>query len=351
MAAQAVAPDGSVLYVDVAFGVGVDDIPDATTATLEDAAASLEADGYDVALAGGPFTAPLELSRGRWAGDRARRRPRRARRDLRVAAGMPILTALLGVGVGLGGAIALPSVVELNTTTPALALMLGLAVGIDYALFIVYRHRGNILQGMDLRESIARAVATAGSAVVFAGATVVIALGALVLSGIPILAEMGLVAAGTVAVTVIVAITVSPAIMGFAGERRRGRALKQAEHSREAKNRWGAFTTSHPVVTLLVGAAVLLTIAIPALSMRLGLPNAGASRGLRRPRGLRDARERLRRRVQRPARRARRRAGGPVRAPRGGPVGRRSRRSPTSPTPRPSPRRVPPTAPRRRWSW
>ncbi len=136
-----------------------------------------------------------------------------------VAAGLPLLVALLGVGVGLGGAMAMTAFVELNTTTPALALMLGLAVGIDYALFIVNRHRANILHGTPLRESVARSVATAGSAVTFAGATVVIALAALVLSGIPILAEMGLVAAATVAVSVLVAVTVAPAVMSLMGTR------------------------------------------------------------------------------------------------------------------------------------
>ncbi|HWO50842.1 MAG TPA: MMPL family transporter, partial [Ornithinibacter sp.] len=132
-----------------------------------------------------------------------------------VAAGLPLLVALLGVGVGLAGAIAFTAFADLNTMTPALALMLGLAVGIDYALFIVNRHRGNILRGDDLHESIAGSVATAGSAVVFAGTTVVIALAALVLSGLPILAQMGLVAAATVAVTVVVAVTVSPAVLAL----------------------------------------------------------------------------------------------------------------------------------------
>ena len=130
-----------------------------------------------------------------------------------IAAGLPLLVALLGVGVGLAGAVAFTYFTDLNTMTPSLALMLGLAVGIDYALFIVNRHRGNILRGDDLHESIARSVATAGSAVVFAGTTVVIALAALVLSGLPILAQMGLVAAATVAVTVVVAVTVGPAVL------------------------------------------------------------------------------------------------------------------------------------------
>jgi len=210
-----------------------------------------------------------------------------------IAAGLPLLVALLGVGVGLGGAIALTSVVELNTTTPALALMLGLAVGIDYALFIVNRHRGNILQGMDQRESIARSVATAGSAVVFAGATVVIALGALVLSGIPILAEMGLVAAGTVAVTVLVAITVSPAILRFMGPRVVGRrAWRKAgfaiagdvstrtvgdDDRQEEHGAWYVnLVTRHPWLTVVGVVALLGVMAIPVTQIQLGLPDGGS---------------------------------------------------------------------------
>ena len=210
-----------------------------------------------------------------------------------IAAGLPLLVALLGVGVGLGGAVAFTSLVELNSTTPSLALMLGLAVGIDYALFIVNRHRANILHGMPLRESVPRAVATAGSAVTFAGATVVIALGALVLSGIPILAEMGVVAAVTVALTVLVAITVSPAVMRLMGTRvvsrrgwrRAGFATpgdpdSRGGHPDDRPEEHGGWyvggVTRHPWLTLAGVVAVVGVLAIPALDMRLGLPDGGS---------------------------------------------------------------------------
>ena len=210
-----------------------------------------------------------------------------------VAAGLPLLVALLGVGVGLGGAIAFTSVVELNTTTPALALMLGLAVGIDYALFIVNRHRGNILRGMDVRESIPRSVATAGSAVVFAGATVVIALGALLLSGIPILAEMGVVAAATVAVTVLVAITVSPAVLRLMGTRvvsRRAwrsagfatpgvtatRSGGEGDREEEHGGWYVGFVTRRPWLTVAGVVALLGIMAIPVTTIELGLPDGGS---------------------------------------------------------------------------
>ncbi|NUU17319.1 MMPL family transporter [Cellulomonas humilata] len=285
---QAVAPDGSVLYVDVQFTVALDDVPTATTDALEDAASTLEADGYEVALSGGPFTEPLEL-----AGPTEALGLVVALVVLVVtfgsllAAGMPILTALLGVGIGIAGVLSLSAVTDISSSTLTLALMLGLAVGIDYALFLLSRHRQQLADGMDPETSAGHAVGTAGSAVGFAGTTVVIALAALTVTGIPFLAAMGLAAAATVVIAVLVALTLLPAMMGFAGERLRprGRALKQAEHSREARNRWGAFVTTHPIITLVAGALVLLIIAIPALSLRLGLPTAG-----REPEGSGDRR-------------------------------------------------------------
>ena len=231
--------------------------------------------------------------------------------------------------------------------TPSLALMLGLAVGIDYALFIVNRHRGNILRGDDLHESIARSVATAGSAVVFAGTTVVIALAALVLSGLPILAQMGLVAAATVAVTVAVAVTVSPAVLALMKTRvvsRRGWrahgfatpgdvATRTAPaHEREEEH--GAWyvgaVTRHPWLTV-VGVVVLLGVmSIPVLSLRLG-PARRRQRGHRHQRahGLHDHRRRVRPRRQRPDHRR----GHPARAGHApAPMPRCSPRRPPSPT-------------------
>ncbi|MFD0788546.1 MMPL family transporter, partial [Micromonospora azadirachtae] len=136
-----------------------------------------------------------------------------------VAAGMTMLNALIGVAVGMAALFALSSTVELTSTAPILALMLGLAVGIDYSLFITSRHRQNLLDGLPPDEAVGRAVGTAGSAVVFAGATVVIALAGLAVVDIPFLTIMGLAAAGTVTVAVLVAITLQPALLGFAGRK------------------------------------------------------------------------------------------------------------------------------------
>ena len=139
------------------------------------------------------------------------------------AAGMPLLTALLGVGITMALIIGATRFTVVSSTTPLLALMLGLAVGIDYALFITSRHRDQLRDGMAPEESVARAVATAGSAVVFAGLTVIIALAGLAVAGIPFLTTMGVAAAIGVGIAVLIALTLLPALLGFGGERLRPR--------------------------------------------------------------------------------------------------------------------------------
>lgn len=136
-----------------------------------------------------------------------------------VAAGLPLVTALLGVAASLSVILMATRFITVTSTTPLLALMLGLAVGIDYALFIISRHQDQVKQGLDPEESAARAVATAGSAVVFAAVTVIIALVGLSVAGIPFLTTMGIAAAFAVAVAVLISMTLTPALLGFVGVR------------------------------------------------------------------------------------------------------------------------------------
>ncbi|MFC9634169.1 MMPL family transporter [Streptomyces mirabilis] len=136
-----------------------------------------------------------------------------------LTAGIPVVTALFGVATAIFGALSLTGTVSISSTAQSLALMIGLAVGIDYALFIVSRHRFHLAHGMEPEESAALAVGTAGNAVVFAGLTVVIAMTGLTVVGIPYLTAMGLAAAGAVLIAVLVATTLLPAILGFAGTR------------------------------------------------------------------------------------------------------------------------------------
>lgn len=204
-----------------------------------------------------------------------------------VAAGLPVLMAILGVAAGVGGTLAFSSLISMASITPALALMLGLAVGIDYSLFIVHRHRRQLLSGMPMEESIGRATGTSGNAVVFAGLTVVIALAALALPGIPFLAVLGFSAAATVAIAVLIALTLTPAMLGIIGTKLISkRAWAKAAQSEETpahadqqatgRRGWGAVVTRHPWIALAVGTLLLGLLAVPAASMRTALPDGSA---------------------------------------------------------------------------
>jgi RND superfamily putative drug exporter len=160
-------------------------------------------------------------------------------------------------------------------------MMLGLAVGIDYALFIVTRYRTELAEGRDREEAAGRATGTAGSAVVFAGLTVVIALAALSVVGIPVLTKMGLAAAGTVSLAVIVALTLLPALLAIAGERMVGRRGRRAPAKRAGGRstvgaRWARFVLRRPVSVLVASVIGLGALAVPAASLKLGLPDEGA---------------------------------------------------------------------------
>ena len=193
-----------------------------------------------------------------------------------VVAGLPLLTAVLGVGISMAGIFVATIFATISATTPLLALMLGLAVGIDYSLFIVSRHQEQVHKGMDPEESAAAATATAGSAVVFAGITVLIALIGLGLAGVPFLTTMGIAASAAVAVAVLVAVTLTPAMLGFLKGRVRGREpKKQRPRSKTLSSRWVRTVTKHPIITTLAVVVGLGVVAIPVGSLALALPNAG----------------------------------------------------------------------------
>ncbi len=198
-----------------------------------------------------------------------------------VAAGLPLLNAVLGVGVAMGLLFAATVFGPVNSTTPMLAVMLGLAVGIDYALFIVSRHRDELRSGLAVEESVARSTATAGSAVVFAGLTVMIALVGLGVAGIPFLTVMGVAAAVAVGIAVLVSLTLLPALLAFAGERLRPaaggpRSGRRGAHRVAFFTRWVRVVTRAPVVTIAVVLVVMGLLAWPATHLRLALPDAGS---------------------------------------------------------------------------
>src|SRR5690606_18349725 len=209
-----------------------------------------------------------------------------------VAAGMPLLNAIVGIGITISAVTAVTAWVNLSSFTPTLAVMLGLALAIDYSLFIVsrYRHELTLLrqQGEQGRaagaEAMGRALGTAGSAVVFAGLTVLVALIGLSVVRLPLLTEMGITAGFAVALAVVIALTMLPALCGMVGDRIVGRrAAKAPTPPAEAESarstlgtRWIRFITRRPAPVLLVIGVGMLALAAPAAGLRLGLPDDSA---------------------------------------------------------------------------
>jgi RND superfamily putative drug exporter len=197
-----------------------------------------------------------------------------------IAAGLPLLSAIIGVGIGVTAISAVSGFVDIGSGTPILALMIGLAVSIDYALFIMSRYRHELGTGLEPEEAAGRAVGTAGSAVVFAGLTVVIALAGLFVVDIPFLTQMGLAAAFTVVIAVAIALTLLPALLGFAGRRVLGGRIPglrggdpEAAGRMTAGRRWAGFVTRRPLAVLLVTVIGLGALAVPATDLELGLPD------------------------------------------------------------------------------
>ncbi|MFJ3775756.1 MMPL family transporter [Streptomyces sp. NPDC090075] len=286
--AKAVSADGTTAYATVTYKVKSSAVTDASRTALEnavgqarDAGLTVETGGSAMDSGGGPggtaeiigiaiAAVVLLVTFGSLA-----------------AAGLPLLTAILGVGLSMFTITVLADALGLSTSTGTLAMMLGLAVGIDYALFVVSRYREERAKGRAPEEAAGLAVGTAGSAVVFAGLTVVIALAGLSVVGIPMLTKMGLTAAGAVIVAVVIALTVVPALLGFwpnavlAGAARRGeggrrrlfRARKAGTPQGDNRGtRWARFVLRRPVPVLLLGVVGLGALAVPMTQLQLGMP-------------------------------------------------------------------------------
>jgi RND superfamily putative drug exporter len=282
---RAVTPDGRYALVQVQFAERADAVTDAQRDAYENSGAAAVAAGLRVEHGGEVMNGEPEVGGTEGIGVLIALVVLVVTFGSLVAAGMTMLTALIGVGAGMAGLYALSSVVTLTSTAPVLALMLGLAVGIDYALFITSRYRQNLVDDLEPEEAAARAVGTAGSAVVFAGVTVVIALAGLAVVDIPFLTVMGLAAAGTVAVAVLVAITLLPALLGFAGRRILSRRQRNSRRQRDGAAataaegfgfRWARFVLQGRIPLILVGILGLGALALPAADMRIGLPGASA---------------------------------------------------------------------------
>ena len=193
---------------------------------------------------------------------------------------LPIVSAVLGLVAALALIGFLGHVAEVPSVAPTLATMIGLGVGIDYALFIVTRHKIQLNEGMEVRESIARATATAGGAVVFAGGTVVIALVSLLASGIPFVGTMGYSAAVAVVVAVLAATTLLPALLGALGLRINSLRVKLGrthpdDHQPHGWARWARGVVARPWRSLVASIVILVILAVPVLDLHLGSSDNG----------------------------------------------------------------------------
>ncbi|MET8034128.1 MMPL family transporter [Streptomyces sp. NPDC005345] len=281
-----VSKDGSVAYTSVKYKVSGMELEDSSKDALESAAQDARDAGLTVEVGGDALQATPETGSTEVIGIAIAAVVLVITFGSLIAAGLPLLTALIGVGIGVSTITALASALDLGSTTSTLAMMIGLAVGIDYALFIVSRYRAELAEGREREEAAGRAVGTAGSAVVFAGLTVVIALVGLSVVNIPMLTKMGVAAAGTVAIAVLIALTMIPALLGYAGRKVQpagkksrllggGRAAKK-EGKPNMGTRWASFVVRRPLAVLLLGVIGLGAAALPATSLELGLPDDGS---------------------------------------------------------------------------
>lgn len=286
-AGDQLSDDERTAYVRVQFDGQVSDIPEATLDAIQATAPIAEDAGLAVAYGGEVFQdTSFGLTITEVFGVLFAAVVLIVTFGSLLSAGMPLLTALVGVGAAFGGISLVAAFTTVSSTAPMLAVMIGLAVGIDYALFILSRHRTQLARGQDPEDSAAEAVATAGGAVVFAGLTVIIALLGLLVVGIPFLSVMGLSAAFAVLIAVAAAVTLLPALLGLAGRRlapkpgsrahRRANASDDDRRGRTLGRRWVDLLLKAPIVPVLAVVGILGTAAVPALSLDLNLPS-GAS--------------------------------------------------------------------------
>ncbi|PKH38333.1 putative drug exporter of the RND superfamily [Nocardioides alpinus] len=278
---RTVSEDGSAAVANVTFDVSTNEVTAEVKTEIEDLVAEAGIDGVDVHPSQDiAQTVPSILGPGEIAGVVVAAVVLFVMLGTVLGAALPLLTALLGVGVASLASLSFSGLVEFVSVTPVLGVMLGLAVGIDYSLFIINRHRRQLKQGADLHESIGLANGTSGNAVVFAGVTVIVALLALNVTGVGFLGLMGTVGAVAVLVAILMAITLTPAVLALVGprilrRRERARLATGEAYEDDAKitDRDKPMSTTRAWTVLGLGVAALLVIAAPATQMRLGLPD------------------------------------------------------------------------------
>ncbi|WP_037908275.1 MMPL family transporter [Actinacidiphila yeochonensis] len=286
---KAVSPDKRIALATVYYTVPAPEVKSATVDKLEPTVAAAHSAGVEVEFSGTVYPQATSAASPELVGVVVALVILVLTFGSLVAGGLPIVTALFGVIISMMGMTALAAVTDIASAATSVGAMLGISCGIDYALFILSRYRTHLLAGLTPREAAGRAAGTAGSSVVFAALSVVIALCGLAVVGIPFLTTMGLAAAGSVLVALLIALTLLPAALGFAGHRAARfsrlpilrRALPAtrtaADHPEKlAGTRWAAWVARRRVPVLVAGVIALGVLAIPAASMNLGLPGASS---------------------------------------------------------------------------
>ena len=275
-----ISKSGAIGFAGVTYKVAQADVSDAAHAVQTDVVAQGEKAGLTVSLGGNAVEDKAVGGAAELVGLAVAAVVLVITFGSMIAAGLPLLTAILGVGTAVLSVTIATQFFDVASQASSLALMLGLAVAIDYALFIVSRYRNEIRDGHEPEEAAGRALGTAGSAVVFAGLTVIIALSGLSVIGIQMLTSLGLASAFAVGVAVVIALTLLPAVLGFAGMRimsnrlltQRMKALERGE-GESMGTRWATFVIRNPVRVLAFSVIGLGLLAIPAMSLRLALPD------------------------------------------------------------------------------
>ncbi|PPS91273.1 MMPL family transporter [Streptomyces sp. MH60] len=288
--ASTVSEDGTTAYATVTYEVTDDNVTDAGRKDLGEAVEKARASGLTVEAGGGAVAGEPPAGIGEFLGIAVAAVVLLITFGSLAAAGLPLITAVVGVALTLASIIALGSALGMSTATADLAMMIGIAVGVDYALLVVSRYREERAKGNEPREAAGLAVGTAGSAVVFAGLTVVIALAGLSVIGVPSLTKMGLAAAGAVVLAVLITLTLVPALCGFWPDALLARRVRKGPSARPARRfrkgpgagavreagawsaRWARFVRRRPVPVLLGSVILLGALAVPALDLRLGMP-------------------------------------------------------------------------------
>ncbi len=279
---RSISPDGATAFAAVQFGGSTADLGRATLDALFETAAPAERGGVQVEFGGELPTVLKERSEGpaEMIGMLAALIVLFVTLRAVVAAVMPLGVAIAGLATGLSIVGLMSGLIDIPSIAPRLGTMIGLGVGIDYALFVLSRHRDQLAHSMAVDESIGRTNATAGQAVVVAGGTVVVAILGLQFAGIPFVAALGYSASIVVAVAVVVAVTLLPALLAFAGTRVLPRRQRSTVGSTEVSHSgwvsWARWVAHHPWRTGIAATVVLVTLAIPVLDMRLGQADAGS---------------------------------------------------------------------------